>query len=100
MHDTGAQKTSGTNRSSTLRAVDYEVHPTFIKPRHAFARRVSSVAGIYRLVALFPQYFMEETSSRTFLLRSLARKHASSSSPSRSAGGKSRRIEWGYEGWD
>src|SRR5690242_12179175 len=35
-------------------------------PRVAFARRIFLIAGIYGLVVLLPQYFMEEAVSRRF----------------------------------
>jgi hypothetical protein len=37
-----------------------------VKARHTFASRVFLVAGIYGLVALLPQYFMEDALSRNF----------------------------------
>ena len=37
-----------------------------MKTRHTFARRVFSVAGVYGLVTLVPQYFMESALNRHF----------------------------------
>jgi len=37
-----------------------------MKPPPTFAHRIFSIAGIYGLVALLPQYLMEETMGRNF----------------------------------